>query len=110
MDTLVHQLAMRTASQQEWETVDPECSHLAAFVARTIKEEFGWPNDHFIPDDPFDLMLFGDEGTGVEVLNAIEDYLELPRGLISDEQLEQYCRLTFGEVVTQLLSCSMGNR
>lgn len=37
---------------------DPRRRELSLAVRTLIKEEFGWPNDHFIPDDPFGIACW----------------------------------------------------
>lgn len=81
-------------------------ARVAVFLARTVKDCFGWPNDHFIADDPYELMTFGDEGAGIEVINAIEEYLDLPQGTISNEKIDKLYQMTFGQVVEYVIALS----
>lgn len=103
LESLAQQLASRSTRESHSNTYDYVRSQLTAFVARTVKDLFGWPNDHFFSDDPFDLMVFGDDGEGIELIDAIEVYLDLPKGTISDEQMESLYKLTFGQVIDFLL-------
>lgn len=46
----------------------PERADLAAFIARLVAEEADWPNHHFTPDDPLDVVLCCPLGDGMEWL------------------------------------------
>lgn len=106
LESLAQQLASRSMPETDVNACDDIHSRTAAVIARNVKESIGWPNDYFIADDPFELMLFGDDGAGVEVFGAIEDYLHIPRGTISDEHTQTCYKLTFGQVVEFLVSLS----
>ena len=56
---------------------DPLRRELAAFIPKKSEEAFCWPNDHFLPEDSFWVMLFPpeDDLCGVEAMMDIEDYV-----------------------------------
>ncbi len=72
LESLFKQLESRTGEQLDNENKDPEFGDYQKLVARVVRDTFEWPNDYFISDDPFELMLFDDDGSGVEVFWAME--------------------------------------
>jgi hypothetical protein len=30
---------------------------MAQYLCAALKQDYGWPNDHFIPDDPYDIAF-----------------------------------------------------
>lgn len=109
LELLAQQLASRPGPESYPNSPDDVRARVAACMARTVKDRFGWPNDHFIAEDPYKLMTFGDEGAGIEVINAVEEYLDLPQGTITNEQIEDFCRMTFGQVVDHVVALSKGD-
>lgn len=103
LESLSQQLITRSTQGVGTITWGEPHAQIATFIAHAVKDSFGWPNDYFIADDPFDLMFLGDEGVGIEVFNAVEDYLSVPRGTISNEQIKGCFRMTFGQVVDFLV-------
>src|SRR5688500_16031283 len=60
---------------------DPQRRQVAVVVSEALKEEFDWPNAHYLPDDPLSLLIFRDdcESELVFVLDDVEDRLNLKR-------------------------------
>ena len=108
-ESLAQQLASRPMAQSYAISPDGVHARVAAFIARTVKDHFGWPNDHFIAEDPYKLMTFGDEGAGIEVINAVEEYLDLPQGTMTNEQIEVFCQMAFRQVVDYVVALSKGD-
>lgn len=106
LESLAQQLTSRPMPESHTNSHNDVSARVAAFIARTVKDYCGWPNDRFIPDDPYSLMMFGDEGAGIEVINAIEEYLDLPQGAISNEQIEAFYQMTFGQVIEYVVLLS----
>jgi hypothetical protein len=66
----------------------------AAAVGRIVAEEIGWPNWHFLPDDPLELVFYCAGSDGGEGL-AISDNFEKTFG----RECEFADDRTFGEFV-----------
>ncbi len=110
LELLAQQLASRPVLRSQAISDNDVRARVAAFIARTVKDCVGWPNDRFISEDPYSLMMFSDEGAGIEVINAIEEYLDLPQEIMSNEQIEQFYRMTFGQVVEYVVLLSEGRK
>lgn len=97
------QLAKRTAACLElWKSYSSHEQEVANGLAVYIRDALGWPNKFFIPDDPFEIMIWdyhGDLATP-EVLLGIERCL----GLKKKETLEWeiLSKKKFGEIVCVL--------
>jgi len=44
----------------EWGS-NPRRLEMARGIRRIIRDQMGWPNDHFIPDDPMDIVCWAHE-------------------------------------------------
>jgi hypothetical protein len=78
--------------------------HRAAFAAavgRIIADELGWPNSHFVPDDPLEIVFYCPAGDGGEGL-AISDNFETAFGRECDFPAGK----TFGEFIDRNLTPS----
>ena len=71
---------------------------LARFVCHVAAEEMGWPNDHFIPEDPAGIVFWAhDDGLDVTfAVTKIEDHLGIK---LEDAAVEAWFHQTLGEVV-----------
>lgn len=74
---------------------------LAHSVCKIAAEEMGWPNDHFVPDDPAGVVFWAHED-GLDVESAV---LEIEQGLgirLKDAEVEAWFYQTLGEVIESL--------
>jgi acyl carrier protein len=81
---------------------DPERIALAKIVCKILAEELSWPNDHFIPEDPVNILLW----SHVDGLDDVEAVLQLEEKLgvkITEEQTAAWSDGTLGEMVDCLL-------
>lgn len=62
---------------------------MAQYICSTIKTEYGWPNDHFIPNDPVEIVFQfpWDDLELVEFVMRVEEYLKIE---IKDEEAETW--------------------
>lgn len=56
---------------------DPKRSEIASVVCKRIQEEYSWPNDHFLPNDPCDIVFLTpwDDLESVELAMQLEEDL-----------------------------------
>ncbi len=61
---------------------------MGQYLCATLKEEYEWPNDHFIPEDPFDIafQIPWDDLQIVEFVMRVEEDLEFE---VKDEEAEK---------------------
>lgn len=81
---------------------DPERVRIALLLCKKTQETYDWPNDHFIPEDPFEIiaLLPWDDLDVVELAMALEEDLTID---IENFEVETWASITLGEVVDQLL-------
>lgn len=81
---------------------DSRRRELAAFIAHEAQDKFGWPNDYFIPEDSFWVMMFPprDDLCSVEMIMDIEDRLEKS---LTEREVVHFGDMKFGQVVDFLL-------
>ncbi|HEX4797345.1 MAG TPA: hypothetical protein VH370_26360 [Humisphaera sp.] len=91
------QLLERSPTWEHWKAVDQACAPVAEQVSKIVADEIGWPNHHFLPEDPLEVVLFAPLGDGGEGL-VIGDALDKLTGGVCDEPWVSKCR-TFGEFV-----------
>jgi hypothetical protein len=74
---------------------------LAQSISRVIRDEFQWPNNHFLPDDRLDLLMWsvGDGLTPVSCAFAIERGLAITLGSVTT----QWADMTLGQLVDHIL-------
>jgi len=89
---------------------DPSClglwgedlvrTQLARTISELAEQNLGWPNDYFIPDDAFEVVLWdchGDLGSAAALMDIYES---LGVDLCEDEkEWDLLSGMTFGEVV-----------
>lgn len=85
-----------------WGT-DPARIRTGLTLCRKIQEEYEWPNDHFIPEDPFDIAMLipWDDLEIVELMLALEESLQFP---ITNEEANLWVGSTLGSVTDHLLT------
>ena len=85
VEQIAEQLELRPSFPAEaWGSEDRAA--FAAAVGRIIAEEIGWPNSHFLPDDPLDLVFYcagSDGGRG------FGDLIQLREGLWAPMRVRQ---------------------
>lgn len=75
----------------------------ARSLCATIKEEIGWPNDHFHPDDPVRLACWGYRD-GLDT-NFLQMEIEEKIGTqLTDAECETLTNMTLGAAVDCLLA------
>jgi acyl carrier protein len=80
---------------------DPRRIQIGALVCKCIQENYFWPNDHFLPEDPFDIacLLPWDDLDIVELVMSFEEVLDLT---IDDAEVESWFGATLSTVVARL--------
>ena len=75
----------------------------ARWLCKATKDEIGWPNDHFHPDDPVRLAFWAyDDGLDIDfLLMAIEEEIG---GKVTDADCAKLERMTLGVSVDFLLA------
>ena len=75
---------------------------MARYLCSTVKEEYEWPNDHFIPDDPFEIVfqMPWDDLKIVEFVMRVEEDLDVN---VPDEEAEMWGG-TLGNIVDYLVA------
>ncbi|HEY8751545.1 MAG TPA: hypothetical protein VIM11_26425 [Tepidisphaeraceae bacterium] len=99
---IARQLAARpkAATAAAWGD-DPIRIAMARNISRIIREEFHWPNAHFLPDDPLNLLMYtpGDGITPIACAFAMEKQLTLTLGPVTSV----WWKMTLGQLVDHLL-------
>ena len=68
--SIERQLRERPETSGEWPP-NPRQQEICSALRRLIKEEFGWPNDHFIPTDPFGIAFWAHQD-GLDDVSAVQ--------------------------------------
>ena len=100
--TIEQQLRERPDTSEHW-GADPRRQEIAAAVRSLIAEELGWPNDHFIPEDPFGIAFWGHQQgcEDVQTIMRIEEHFSFR---FPDSEWERFWRHgTLGEFVERLI-------
>ncbi len=81
---------------------NPRRVEIGQYVCKIAKQEMGWPNDHFIPDDAFEIVFWShyDAFDIDEAIFNIEDHLNIK---IQNQDVQKWVGKTLGEVVDYLL-------
>lgn len=105
MASLNRQVSARTnrPSQSVWGESQLQ-QEIGALVCRLAAKHFGWPNDHFIPSDPVELVFFEDDGEGISLMMELEQSLSVPDGTLRTGIYDQIWGLNLGELVGLLVS------
>jgi hypothetical protein len=96
---LLNQMRVRDPIPHEVWGGDPVRVAFGQEIAAIIGERIGWPNCHFIPEDPFEWVVYvigGEDLEHTELAMALEATLGLP---IDDVEWEMFMQWTVGEVV-----------
>jgi hypothetical protein len=97
------QLLARPETDQYWETC-AGFEDLSRRLRGLIATEFHWPNDHFLPDDPFEIV-FWDHGVsmdGIWTIQCIEE--EFGIEISADDLMPLWQGGTLGDFVAIIAS------
>ena len=86
-------------SAGSWEAFSRREVNVARSVSSIAKKSLGWPNDNFIPEDPFQIVVwdrYGDLAT-VEALAGVEATLGLRKR--TTEEWDALLGKSYGEVI-----------
>lgn len=99
---LSDQLAKRPKPAPEIWGDGPLRRRIGPFLSRILKENYDWPNDHFIPEDPFSIALLmpWDDLDVIEVSLQLEDALNIE---MSNEDIETFFDGTLGDLMDYLI-------
>lgn len=73
VDQLAEQLKHRTSFPADAWGSDNRAAFAAA-IGHIIAEELAWPNSHFLPDDPLELVYYCPSGDGYESLTISDNF------------------------------------
>lgn len=103
--SLHEQMEARSSLPPEVWGPSQERRQFASEISEIIRDRFYWPNAHFQPEDPFDLVLFVDEGS-IDGLDIDETLMQIEEDLLdcelTSEVWDSLWELSFGEVVDAL--------
>ena len=96
------QLRARPDTTHYWGTQSPQ-QEVGQRLRPVLADEFGWPNDHFLPDDPFGIVCWAhlDGLDDVFAIQHIEELFDVALPVPALERLWQHG--TLGEFVDLLL-------
>ena len=97
------QLRARPDTTNNWGAPSPR-QEVSRRLRPILADEFGWPNDHFLPDDPFGIVFWAHRD-GLDDVLAIQQIEKLFAVSIPIAALEELSRHgTLGEFVDLLLT------
>jgi len=102
---IVAQMRQRALDSSEfWSEFSSAELAVGQSISKIAMEELGWPNSHFIPCDPFEIIMW--DGTGDLATAAALDRIEKEFGLRrrSDGEWQELASHAFGYVVQKLAS------
>ena len=70
VDQIASQLRSRPPMWKLW-GMPPDRLVYAKQISHIVANEIGWPNDHFIPEDPFEIVFFAPLDDGGAVLEIL---------------------------------------
>jgi hypothetical protein len=96
------QIAVRTKRADRAWGDNPFRRAIAGAVSKVIRETFGWPNAHYLPDDPIALLMWttGDGVSPISCAFSIEKRLVVTLGDVTVE----WHKMTLGQLVDHILS------
>lgn len=103
IDYVKRQLIERDKPDPAWWGNDPVRFKVAKQVCHRIQERYEWPNDHFIPEDPFDVLFLTpwDDLEVNEVILELEDDFRVH---LSDAEVADWQGKTLAAVVDSVYS------
>ena len=99
---IAQQIAARRHSTRAAWGENPRRQAVARAICETIQRVFGWPNAHFLPDDPLDLLMreFWQDVAGSPWETGLARHL----GMTPAELAPHISTMTLGELVDHLLA------
>ncbi|RYG75021.1 hypothetical protein EON80_02020 [bacterium] len=100
--TLMGQLAARPKPDPTIWGDDPVRVEMALYLCNVVQQAYGWPNDHFLPEDPFEIVFLEpwDDLEIIECAMQVEEDLGLD---LPDETVKEWGG-TLGNVVDSLVA------
>lgn len=102
---IITQMQQRTEdSSAFWNQFSPAELDIEQKISKIAVQELGWPNSHFLPSDPFEIIMW--DGTGDLATAAALDRIEKEFGLRrrSDSEWQELASHAFGYVVQKIAS------
>ena len=99
--SIEQQLRDRPDTSQLW-GADPRRQRVSSAIRKIAEEECGWPNDRFIPADPFDIVFWG-HTDGLDDVSAVMR-IEKEFGLNLPDSERLRWQGTLGELVDRLIA------
>jgi len=83
---------------------NPYRQHIARVLCQHIQKCYGWPNDRFLPQDPFDIVCLipWDDLELEEMVIGLEEILRLR---VPDAEAVSWCGKSLAHVVDSLSRC-----
>jgi acyl carrier protein len=100
---IITQLKQREASCLAFWSKNKQRREVFEAISKIIQRDFGYPNNYFIPEDPFEI-LFWDDFDGMAVVEAsmnLEDKFGIS---LSEQDFVKMHNMTLGEVVDFIVS------
>ena len=103
MEYLQRQLLTRSRPDLRIWGEDPMRIRMGIVVCKKIQETYEWPNDHFLPEDPFDILMLmpWDDLEIAELVMGLEEDLEID---IPNPEVEAWFGATLSTVVDRLMA------
>ena len=101
--SIEQQLRDRPDTSQFW-GADPRRQRVSSAIRKIAEKECGWPNDHFIPADPLDLVFWGHKDGLDDVSAVMRIEKEFGFDLPDSESERRRWQGTLGELVDRLIA------
>jgi energy-coupling factor transport system substrate-specific component len=95
---ILHQLSLRNEDcLAAWSGFSPREIEFSRTISKIVQKHLGWPNDYFIPSDPFEIVIWDRHGdlAVVEVIANIEE-------IAGSQEWSILQKKPYGEVVSML--------
>jgi acyl carrier protein len=104
---IITQLKQREASCLAFWSENKQRREAFEAISKIIQRDFGYPNNYFIPEDPFEILFwFWDDFDGMAAVEAsmnLEDKFGIS---LSEQDFVKMLNMTLGEVVDFIVSKS----
>lgn len=111
---ICEQLLRRDTTYLDLWSPDAESRSLGADCARVIAKDMNWPNDYFIPEDPFAILCWDKTACAVDTLLVSGLLLQFEKMAGISKQTNRWWEecgtKTFGEVIQALLETRKTSR
>jgi len=108
---IISQLTRRSVEcLAHWDNFSEKERELAKKISKIVCKCFAWPNEYFLPDDPFEIMIWersGDFMATTEAIATIENELGLKQK--TSAEWESLMKQNYGKVI-QIISSSLENK